>query len=289
MAFSVRRAVAIVSALFIWVAALIEILQYSGAIGGTFERPDWDNSPNATAPSTTERAAALRDLWDFQRDQLKVDIPQGLIFVIGLILLAYTVLCLKKVFKSYEGGRSDIPDLMLLAFVFGALIIAYEFVADLGSEAAVALASRRLVDMTSDEDELVSTSISILASQLVGWGRKLFIFALGVFLLSFGTFLAAILTRRTRIISGKHAVLGFVTTIIGWVTCALEIREISSIYFEFSASYTWAFVAFMAMWGLILMPIWTIWLGFELTKIKESALWREQGQRMQEDGNINNA
>ncbi len=46
--------------------------------------------------------------------------------------LAYCVLCLKKIFKRYQGGKSDLPDLMLMCFLFGSLMLAYEFIANLG-------------------------------------------------------------------------------------------------------------------------------------------------------------
>jgi len=278
MAFSVRRSVALASAVLIWLSALLQILQSTG-VTGEFSPPpmrngtDWETDPG-------ERTEVWRKHMEYENSQLSLNIAIGLFFSFGTFGLAYCVLCLKKIFKKYQGGRSDLPDMMLICFLFGSLVLAYEFIASLGSEIVIVLSSAQTLNginsMTTEKFEDIAEAIEV--SSQVNNGRKILILGLLFILLSVGVLLSSFMSLRTGILDIKHARLGFVTSAAGFLCFITEVVLLSSLVFETTTSaHAIPFAVFLVLFGLILMPIWTVWLGFELARLKEDTIFRQEG------------
>lgn len=277
MAFSVRRTVAVGSAILIWIAALLQILQGTGATG-EFVPPPSMNGTDWEANKTL-RAIEWKKHMDYEYEQLVVNIFIGMFFSSGTFGLAYCVLCLKKIFKKYNGGKSDLPDLMLMCFVFGSLMLVYEFVASLGSEITIVFLSRaslrQMDSMSVEKFESIAESIEV--SDTILGGRKIIIFALLFILVSVGVAIASNLSLKTGILNAKHAKLGILTAISGFLCFIAEIVLLSSFYFETTTNaHAAPFGILMVVFGLVLMPIWTVWLGFELARIKEDVVFKVQ-------------
>lgn len=277
MAFSVRRAVALASAVLIWLAALLQILQSTGATGEFVPPPmrngtDWEKDP-------TERSDVWRKHMEYENSQLSLNIAIGLFLSFGTFGLAYCVLCLKKIYKKYQSGRSDLPDMMLICFLFGSLMLAYEFIASLGSEIVIVLGSAQTLNqinsMSPEKFEDIAETIEV-SSQVIN-GRKILIFGLLFILLSVGVLLSSIMSLRTGMLNVKHAKLGFVTAGAGFLCFITEIVLLGSLVFEATtAAHAIPFAIFLVLYGLILMPIWTVWLGFELARLKEDTVFRQE-------------
>jgi len=277
MAFSVRRAVALGSAILIWLAALLQILQFSSATAQFVPPPmnngtDWEMDP-------TERIQVWTAHMLYEKDQLAFNIFIGIFLSFGTFGLAYCVLCLKKIYKKYQSGRSDLPDMMLICFLFGSLMVAYEFIASLGSEIVVVLASIQTLNninsMTPAKFEDIAETIEI-SSQVIN-GRKILIMALLFILLSVGVLLSSLMSLRTGMLNVKHARLGFVTSGAGFICFITELVLVSSMLVETSTfAHAVPFAVFLVIFGLILMPIWTVWLGFELARLKEDTVFRQE-------------
>jgi len=256
---------------------LLQILQSSNVVGTS--RPDpvaLNLNMSQWSSNVTVRASYLRAYWPYQNDQLAFDVPIGFFMCMGLAGLSYCVLCLKKVFKKYKRGRSDLPDMMLLCFVFGCLMTAYEFLANIGSEATVAVFASFITN-ANDDSFLDQTSTAMMSSSILNTGRKIFIFALLFLFLSIGVLLAAIMGKTTGMLSKRHSHLGFVTSVFGFLTFVTEIALIGALYFGISNGNEEVFYPFLATevcFGLILMPIWTIWLGVELARLKEEYVFK---------------
>jgi len=277
MAFSVRRAVAIISAMLIWLAALIQILQSTGATGEFTPPPmrngtDWETDP-------LERQQVWRQHMEYENEQLSLNIAIGTFLSFGTFGLAYCVLCLKKIYKKYAAGRSDLPDMMLICFLFGSLMLAYEFIASLGSEIVIVLASIQSLNsinsMTPAKFEDLAENIEM--SSQINNGRKILIFALLFILLSVGVLLSSLMSLRTGMLNVKHARLGFVTAAAGFCCFITEVVVLTSLVVETTTpAHAIPFAIFLVIFGLILMPIWTIWLGFELARLKEDTVFKAE-------------
>jgi len=291
MAFSVRRAIAIASAVLIWLAALLQILQVTGATGTDVVPPPMYNG---TALEQAAERAAWKQHMEYENSQLALNIAIGAFFSFGTFGLAYCVLCLKKIFKKYQGGKSDLPDLMLICFLFGSLMLAYEFIADLGSEIIIVLSSNQALNSIDDSLEpqkFQNIAQTIEISSAVNDGRKIFIFGLLFVLLSVGVLLSSLMSLRTNILNVHHARLGIVTAVAGFLCFIFQIVLLTSmVYTTATFAHAAPFAVFMVIFGLILMPIWTVWLGFELARIKEDVIFRVETnnlvQNQNQDGNI---
>jgi len=285
MAFSVRKGVAFVSAMLIWLAALLQILQSTGATGQFTPPPmrngtDWEADPSA-------RVQVWRQHMEYENGQLALNIAIGGFLSFGTFGLAYCVLCLKKIYKKYAAGRSDLPDMMLICFLFGSLMLAYEFIASLGSEIVIVLASvqslNNINSMSIEKFEDIAETIEI--SSQVNNGRKILIFALLFILLSVGVLLSSLMSMRTGMLSVKHARLGIVTAVSGFLCFLTEVILLTSLVFESTtAGHAIPFAVFLVIFGLILMPIWTVWLGFELARLKEDTVFRAEDRGLVNNG-----
>jgi len=253
MAHSVRAAIAISSAICLWLAAILQTLQAFNATGG--ESPQWDQNFGSAMRSLN--ATVLRTYWGYKRSQLGVDVTIDLLAALGLAGLAYCVIILKRIFKRYKNGMSDLPAFMAASFFIGAILPAIEFLQSLGITTAA--------DIISQIQELPDVGIQIVqVAYNISRGSTLYMFSAQFICVSCGIFISSYLTFATLELPKKHAVLGFITAAIGFLTFIFEIAT-------FNASAVGpGFGILVLLYGVILLPIWTIWLGIELRKIKEA-------------------
>lgn len=242
---------------------------------------DWEMDPS-------ERVDIWRKHMEYENEQLGLNIAIGVFFSVGTLGLAYCVLCLKKIYKKYAGGKSDLPDLMLICFLFGSLIVAYEFIADLGSEIVIVLTSTQSLSninsMSLEKFESLAETIEI--SSAINDGRKILIFALLFILLSVGVVLSSVMSLRTGMLNVHHARLGIATAAAGFLCFIFEVVVLGSAWYTTTSyAHTAPFAIFMVLFGLILMPIWTVWLGFELARVKEDVVFRTETNNLVQDQN----
>jgi len=253
MGHSVRDGIAIGSAIAIWLAAILQVLQAFSATGG--ESPQWDK--DFASGMRSLNSTVLRTYWSYKRTQLGVDVTIDLLASLGLAGLAYCVLILKRVFKRYKNGVSDLPAFMAASFFIGAILPAIEFLQALGLTTAA--------DVISQIPELPDVGIQIIqVSYNISRGSTLYLFSAQFICVSAGIFVSAYLTFATLELPKKHAILGYITSVIGFLTFIFEIATFNA------GSVGPVFGVLVLIYGVILLPIWTIWLGIELRKIKDA-------------------
>jgi len=95
---------------------------------------------------------------------------------------------------------------------------------------------------------------------------------------SFGVGVSSYLTFATAVDypTRKHAILGYITAAAGFLTFIFEIATFNA------GAVAPAFGVLILLYGVILLPIWTIWLGVELRKIKE-AQKRDQSSNLDQN------
>jgi len=261
---SFRAGIAICSAIAIWLAAILQVLQAFDATGA--ESPVWDQ--NFGPAMRALNATVLRTYWGYRRSQLGVDVTIDLLASLGLAGLAYCVLILKRVFKKYKNGVSDLPNFMAASFFIGAILPAIEFLQSLGLTTAA--------DLMSQSSSLPDVGIQIIqVAYNLGRGSTLYLFSAQFICVSFGICVSSYLTIATSMEfpSRKHAILGYITGAAGFLTFIFEIAAFNA------GSVAPAFGVFILLYGVILLPIWTIWLGVELRRIKEA-------QKMDQSSNL---
>jgi len=251
---SIRTFLAVLSAIAIWIAALLQGLQSFGVT----------HDENIEAPNFNQTTAALlrkldpptlRQFWAFKKSQASIDISIDLLFSLGLLCLAYCVLCLKRVFKRWTKD-SDLPNFMTGCFFFGALIPSLQFLQTVGSTTTS--------NWVAGWEGLPDVGFQILyISNVLDQGRGLYLLSVQFLFISIGMAIVSHLSWKTGDLPKKHAVLGGITAVVGFVTFLLE-------FITFQAAGTGAaFGIFVLLWGIILIPSWTIWLGVELKRLKE--------------------
>jgi len=266
---SIRTFLAVLSAIAIWIAALLQGLQSFGVT----------HDENIEAPNFNQTTAALlrkldpptlRQFWAFKKSQASIDISIDLLFSLGLLCLAYCVLCLKRVFKRWTKD-SDLPNFMTGCFFFGALIPSLQFLQTVGSTTTS--------NWVAGWEGLPDVGFQILyISNVLDQGRGLYLLSVQFLFISIGMAIVSHLSWKTGDLPKKHAVLGGITAVVGFVTFLLE-------FITFQAAGTGAaFGIFVLLWGIILIPSWTIWLGVELKRLKEEVRRdRETGSALNVD------
>jgi len=257
MAFSFRRGLAIASGILIWLAALLQALQAFGATGG----PSPPQFGNYTSRSSMQSLnySTLEQFWAWKRSQLGVDVTIDLFTSAGLIGIAYCVLILKRIFRRYKNGDSDLPGFMSACFFIGSILPSVQLLQMLGSSTTS--------DLISDWSQLPPEGLQMLyITYLVVHGSGTFLFGMQFLFVSFGLFVCSFLSFQTHELPSKHAVLGFIASFFGFLTFILDIVI-------FNATKREAFIAFgvfLFIYGVILLPIWIIWLGVELRILKRN-------------------
>jgi len=253
MAHSVRVGLAVVSAIFIWIAALLQVLQNFNVTGGDaldFGDPNIRNGTRLLDPTT------LRAYWAYKRSQLGIDVTVDLLAALGLAFLAWVVLILKRVFKRYKNGESDLPSFMAASFFIGAFLPSVEFLESLGFTTTA--------DLISQSPSLPDIGIQTLhVAYYVDRGSSLYLFSSQFICVSTGILAASWLSWKTGELPKKHAIFGYITAVFGYLCFIFEI-----VTFNAGNRVGYALGVFVVIYGVFLLPIWTIWLGFELRKIK---------------------
>jgi len=254
MPHSVRSGIAIASAIYIWVAAILQALQFFGATGG----PDLDLGQDGRANMTALVPSTLRAYWAYRRSQLGVDFMIDLLGALGLAGLAWTSLVLKRVFKRYKGGDSDLPGFMTGCFFIGAILPATQFLQTMGYSTAA--------DLMSEAAGLPDVGIqAIYIAYNISRGGIYYLFSTQFIFVSAGLIIASILTYQAGQLSRKHANLGFATAIAGVLTFIFEVASFNAR--EIGTGITLG--VFILLYGIILLPAWLVWLGIQLRKLKQ--------------------
>lgn len=264
--YSIRRTVAIIAAICVWLAALLQALQSFGATGGmppstevTLGSCDF-SKPQACFNVTKQQLdpASLREFWSWRRQQLKVDVAINIFTAAGLLGLAWCVLILERTFKRYRGGESDLPDLMVACFMVGAIVPCFNLMQSLG------------VTQTASElstwDNLPDAGLQALhIAYTLQKGSGLYMFSCQFFFIPIGLCLASHLSFKTAELPRRHAAFGIITAVIGMITFICEVAS----YNMTDATIGVAYGVALLFYGIILLPIWTIALGVELKKMKQ--------------------
>jgi len=251
---SIRRTVAIFSALCVWIAALLQALQTFGLTGSNQALRDATFRANLQALDYD----TLQSFWAYRRDQLGIDVMIDLLTAAGLLGLAYCVLVLKRVFKRYKAGDSDLPGFMTGCFFIGALIPSVDLAQSIGNTT--------IADFMSQQANLPPVGLQALyVAYNVTRGSGLYLFSCQFIFISIGLAICAHLEFNTLEIPFRHGVMSSITAAFGLLTFVLEI-----ITFNVSGPVAaYMFGISLLIYGLILLPIWTIWLGIELRRLKQ--------------------
>jgi len=263
MAHSVRSFISIASAICIWLAAILQGLQYFGATGG----PDLDLGQNGRSQMRALDPPTLRKYWEYRRSQFGVDFMIDLLGALGLAGLAWSSLVLKRVFKRYKNGQSDLPGFMTGCFFIGAILPSTQFLQTMGYSTAA--------NLMSAAPELPDSGIQALhVAYNISRGGIFYLVSVQFIFVSAGLIIASVLTYNTAQLSRKHAGLGFATAFMGIMTFIFEIISFNAR--EIGTGITLG--VFVLLYGIILLPIWLVWLGAQLRHLKhDEVLHGQQG------------
>jgi len=263
MAHSVRSFVAIASAICIWLAAILQALQYFGATGG----PDLDLGQNGRQLMRSLDPMTLRKYWNYRRSQFGVDFMIDLLGALGLVGLAWSSLVLKRVFKRYKGGQSDLPGFMAGCFFIGAILPSTQFLQTMGYSTSA--------NLMSSFPELPDVGLQALhVAYNVIRGGIFYLVSVQFIFVSAGLIISGILTWNAGELSRRHAILGFCAAFAGIMTFIFEIISFNAR--EIGTGVTLG--VFILFYGIILLPSWLVWLGAQLRHLKqEQAVHGQQG------------
>jgi len=273
--------VGISSAVLGWLAALLQVLQYTN-VTGVMPLPGTDSDENGGVNPVYWTHDYLENYWAYQRTQIPVNIFICLFTSLALLGLTYCILFLKRVFRQYRRGVSDLPAFMLGCFLVGSIIPSVSLLQILGSSTTAALLSG--VNGFPD-DALQSLTIAYIVSQ----GTLLFQFSALFLFVSLGIILASVLSLRTGELPIKFAYTGIATAILGFVSFILEL---ATSQVEGNSPIAVAFGVFLILFAVIMLPIWTFWLAMLLPRLKleeqinagtELSLSRKEEQNDQND------
>jgi len=264
---SIRTFLAVLSAISIWLAALLQTLQSFGVT----------HDENAEQPSFNETVVAnfrrldpptLRQYFNFRKSQGNVDVAIDLLFALGLLTLAYCVLCLKRVFKRWT-KESDLPNFMTGCFFIGSLLPSLSLLQTVGNTTTC--------NWIAGWPNLPDDGIQILyVANVLNQGTNIYLLSMMFLFISIGLALTSYLSWKTADLPRKHAILGGVTAGCGFVAFILEVTTFQS------TGTGLAFGVFLLLWGIILLPAWTVWLGVELRRLKiEERQDRDMGSNSQ--------
>jgi hypothetical protein len=255
--YHIRRGISIFSAICVWLAAFIQ----------TFEafRPDLtgDDFPDGFSPQglSTLDPTAIRALWNYRRSQLYTDVAIDLLFAVGLFGLSYCVLCLKRVFKRYKGGESDLPSFMVLCFFIGAVLPSIQVMESIG---ATAMASAMISTPGYPDVGFQAVQVAHLLQQ----GSGLFFISAQFLFVSMGLAITSHLSFQTGELPVHHARMGAITSAMGFL---VFIFEIVVIFTGGIPAIAGIFGIATLLFGFVLLPSWLIWLGVELVRLKKEA------------------
>jgi len=264
---SIRFFVAILSAIAIWVAALMQALQ---AFGVTHDESVEFPRGNETLWQSLD-PKTMRGFWTFKQSQGGIDGAIDILFSLGLLCLTYCVLCLKRVFRRWTKD-SDLPNFMTGCFFFGAIVPCLQFLQTVGTTTTS--------NWVANWQDLPDVGYQILyVSNVLEQGGGIYTLSVQFLFVSIGIVIASHLSWKTGDLPKKHAILGGITAACGFVTFILEFLTFQSA----GTDAAWGF--FILIWGIILIPIWTIWLGVELKRLRDEVdVTRIEGRSLNDDG-----
>jgi len=250
MAHSIRRVVAIVSAVLVWVAAILQVLESFGVIG---DDPEFEGEQLRILDPV-----ALQQYWTYRQSQMQVDIWIALFFSLGLLGLSYCVLCLKRVFKRYDSGDSDLPAFMVGAFFVGAVLPCIELLESIGSTT--------FANFLANTPGFPAVGYQALqVAHVLQQGSGLFLISAQFLFVSIGLAISAHLTFKTKELPAHHGRMGVVTATVGFLAFIFEITTFATAPNPVAI----VFGILVLLWGLILLPIWLVWLGVLLKQLKQ--------------------
>jgi len=111
----------------------------------------------------------------------------------------------------------------------------------------------------------------------IGRGHSLFITLLRVFLISTGTLLCAYLCISSRVLPNGFMIYSGFVGIIGYISIIMAIIVSAA---QVPGGAGPAFATIYIVWGVLLLPIWTLVLGIEVRRLKEVKMKdKTSGQR----------
>jgi len=255
---SVRGIVAILSAILIWLGTILSVLQILELTGGS-PRPDFNSDTSKNFRKLD--VPTLKLFWKYRSDQLPVDFFINVFISAGLMCLAYCVIILKRVFRRYRGGKSDIPNFMAGCFFLGAALPSLAILQLLGYTSAA--------DYTSQWENLPDSGLQALhISYITAQGGSIYLWSTEFLLIPIGLFLCSLLAISTGDLSRRHAIWGIVTGVVGLLTFVMEVTA-----FNVSSPGVSITLAIVYLgYGVILLPVWTLWLGVILRRIKHDEI-----------------
>jgi len=252
---SIRRIVAIISAISVWFAALLQALQAFDVTGG---RKISVNGEERGIAARSLDPTYLKEYWNYRRDQLGLDVVIIIFTAIGLFGLSYVALILKRVFKRYKSGDSDLPSFMVGCFFMGAVLCGISLLQSLGNTT--------IADYVSQFPELPPNGLQALdVAYTVSRGGTIYLFSSQFILISIGILICSYLTFQTSEMPLKHAVFGVITAIFGLLSFVFELIVFNTR--ERGVGIAFGLIVFA--YGVILLPSWTVWLGVELRRLKQ--------------------
>jgi len=251
---SIRRSAAFVASVCVWLSALLQVLQAFNFTGGTTPAFNADSG----AKTRSLDIDFLRSYWSWKRNQRGVDVLIVLLLAIGLFGLSYCTLVLKRVFRRYKHGDSDIPSFMAGCFFIGAFLCGISLLETLGNTTTA--------DFISGWPELPASGLQALhVSFVLNRGAFLYLFSSQFVLIPVGLLLYAFLTLVTGEMPARHAIFGVVVAMFGLLSFAFLLIVFNTDEFALSA----AFGVILLIYGVILLPSWMVWLGVELRRLKQ--------------------
>jgi len=203
----------------------------------------------------------LLSIFAWRRTQLAVDIWIDLLLSAGLLGLAYCTLILKRIFRKFRGGTTDIPRFMVGCFFIGAILPSVQFLQSVGFTTASNLMSDWNVMKDPANPQPLQTLF--IATELVRFST-LYLFSLQFIFIPVGLILAAVMTLESESLPRGHGILGIITAIIGFLVFILEVITFN----EAGIAALVILGILVLLWGVILLPIWMVWLGHELRMLK---------------------
>jgi len=194
----------------------------------------------------------------YKKSQQQLDVWIDIFISLSLLGLCYCTLCLGRVFKKYDNGISDLPSFMLGTFFFGAFLPSIATLEIIGSTVAGNF-------LASNQNFPPVGYQALQVAQVMQTGSTLFLISSQFLFIAMGVAIAAHLSFKTGEIPAHHARMGVVTAIVGFLCFTFEIATFSTA----NLGVTIILGILTILWSMILLPVWLIWLGVLLVRLKQ--------------------
>lgn len=262
---SVRATIAIISAVCAWLATLLNILML---FGGTSSKDAPMTDYTNENPQTLDFDILVK-YYKWLRAQTAIIIIIDLLGAVSFSALAYVVLILKRVLKQYRQKSTDLPMFMVACFFIGAILPCVQFLTAAGFDTM----SANMSNWPTMQDPANPFNLQSLyiAHELVR-SSMLYLWALMYIFVPVGLFLAALMTFDTRALPIGHGVMGVITSISGIFSFIMLI-----ISYNVGGMTPGIILGIsLIVYSFFCLPIWTVWLGHELRKMKKRGIDERQ-------------